>query len=40
MLGNDVIGFGKVIGDEGVYLYIQDVILLPEFQDRELENVL
>ena len=32
MLENDVIGFGRIIGDEGVYLYIQDVIGLPEFQ--------
>jgi hypothetical protein len=40
MLGNDVIGFGRIIGYGGVYLYIQGVILLPEFQDRKLENVL
>jgi ribosomal protein S18 acetylase RimI-like enzyme len=29
---NDVIGFRRVIGDGGIYLYIQDVIVLLEFQ--------
>jgi len=34
MLENNIIGFGRVIGDGGVYLYIQDVIVLPEFQGQ------
>ena len=31
---NRVIGCGRVIGDGGIYFYIQDVIVLPEFQGR------
>lgn len=34
MLENDVIGFGRVIWEGGIYLYIQDVIVLPEYQKQ------
>ncbi|MGA1840387.1 MAG: GNAT family N-acetyltransferase [bacterium] len=30
--GNKIIGCGRVIGDEGLYLYIQDIIVLPAYQ--------
>jgi ribosomal protein S18 acetylase RimI-like enzyme len=33
---DQVIGCGRVIGDGGIYFYIQDVIVLPEFQGRGL----
>ena len=29
-----VIGFGRVVGDEGLYFYIQDLIVHPEFQNK------
>ena len=29
-----VIGFGRVIGDGGLYFYIQDLIVHPEFQNK------
>jgi GNAT superfamily N-acetyltransferase len=29
-----VIGFGRVVGDGGLYFYIQDLIIHPEFQNR------
>ena len=29
-----VIGCGRVVGDGGIYFYIQDIIVLPEFQGR------
>ena len=32
----ETIGCGRVIGDGGMYFYIQDVIVLPEFQGRGL----
>jgi ribosomal protein S18 acetylase RimI-like enzyme len=32
ILENKVIGCGRVIGDGGIYFYIQDIIVLPEFQ--------
>ena len=31
---NEVVGCGRVIGDGGIYFYIQDVIVLPEFQGK------
>ncbi len=31
-----IIAFGRVIGDSGIYYYIQDVIVLPEFQRKGL----
>ena len=30
----DVIGCGRVVGDGGLYFYLQDIIVLPEFQGR------
>ena len=29
-----VIGCGRIVGDAGIYYYIQDIIVLPEFQGR------
>ena len=31
-----VIGCGRVVGDGGIYLYVQDVIVLPPYQRRGL----
>jgi ribosomal protein S18 acetylase RimI-like enzyme len=33
---DQVIGCGRVVGDGGIYFYIQDIIVLPEFQGRGL----
>ena len=33
---DEVIGCGRVVGDGGIYFYIQDIIVLPEFQGRGL----
>lgn len=33
---NQIIAFGRVIGDAGIYYYIQDVIVLPKFQRKGL----
>ena len=29
-----IIGFGRIIGDGGLYFYIQDLIIHPEFQNK------
>src|SRR5688572_4643479 len=29
-----VIGFGRVIGDGGLHLYLTDIVVVPEFQRR------
>jgi len=34
VLENEVIGCGRVIGDSGLYFYIQDIIVLPKFQRK------
>ncbi|UGV41730.1 GNAT family N-acetyltransferase [Methanococcoides orientis] len=33
---NKVIGCGRVIGDMGIYYYVQDIIVLPKFQGKGL----
>lgn len=35
-LDQEVIGCGRVVGDGGLYFYLQDVIVLPGFQGRGL----
>ena len=35
-----VVGFGRIIGDEGLYFYIQDLIIHPEFQAKGLGKLL
>lgn len=32
MQGHSIIGTGRIVGDGGLYFYIQDVIVLPEYQ--------
>ena len=34
------IGIGRVIGDGAIYYYIQDVIVLPEYQKRGVGNMI
>ena len=30
----NLVGFGRVVGDGGLYFYIQDLIIHPEFQEK------
>lgn len=32
--GQELIGYGRIVGDGGVYFYIQDIIVLPEHQGQ------
>jgi len=32
--GDALIGMGRIVGDGGIYFYIQDVIVLPRFQKK------
>ncbi|HEX6230165.1 MAG TPA: GNAT family N-acetyltransferase [Actinomycetota bacterium] len=34
--GDEVIGCGRVVGDGGLYFYVQDVIVLPGYRGRGL----
>jgi len=38
--GEELVGFGRVVGDGGIYFYIQDVIVLPEHQGQGLGKVI
>lgn len=33
-VGDHIIGMGRVVGDGGIYFYIQDVIVHPDFQNK------
>ena len=37
---NDVIGMARIIGDEGLYYYIQDVIVIPAYQNKGIGKML
>lgn len=34
MIGENLVGMGRVVGDGVIYFYIQDVVVLPEYQGR------
>ena len=40
MKNNKVVGIGRVVGDGGLYFYIQDLIVHPAFQNEGLGNSL
>ena len=33
---NNIIGFGRIIGDKTIFLYIQDIIVLPKYQSQKI----
>ena len=33
---DEIVGFGRLIGDTAMFLYIQDVMVLPEYQGRHI----
>ncbi|MHA2035749.1 MAG: GNAT family N-acetyltransferase [Promethearchaeota archaeon] len=39
-LNGEIIGMVRVIGDSGLYFYIQDVIVLPQYQKRGIGMLL
>ena len=34
--GDKLIGFARIIGDETIFLYIQDVMVMPEYQGQKV----
>lgn len=34
--GNNLIGFGRIIGDKTMFLYIQDVMVIPSYQGKKI----
>lgn len=33
---NKLIGYGRIIGDETIFLYIQDIMVIPEYQNKHI----
>lgn len=33
---NNLIGYGRIIGDKTIFLYIQDIIVIPEYQNKHI----
>lgn len=31
-----IIGYGRIIGDKTIFLYIQDIMVIPEYQSRKI----
>ena len=31
-----IIGYGRIIGDKTIFLYIQDIMVMPEYQNKEV----
>lgn len=34
--GDKLIGYGRIIGDKTIFLYIQDVMVIPEYQCKQI----
>ena len=37
---NDIVGYGRLIGDTICFLYIQDVMVKPEFQNKKIGTMI
>lgn len=33
---NKIIGYGRIIGDKTIFLYIQDIMVVPEYQGQKI----
>lgn len=33
---NQLIGYGRLIGDKTIFLYVQDIMIIPEYQGRKI----
>ena len=34
--GDKLIGYGRIIGDKTIFLYIQDIMVIPEYQGKKI----
>ncbi len=34
--GDKMIGYGRIIGDKTIFLYIQDIMVIPEYQSQKV----
>jgi len=33
---NKIVGYGRIIGDKTIFLYIQDIMVIPEYQGQKI----
>lgn len=33
---NKIVGYGRIIGDKTIFLYIQDIMVIPEYQNKHI----
>ena len=33
---NKIIGYGRIIGDKTIFLYVQDIMVIPEYQNKHI----
>lgn len=33
---NKLVGYGRIIGDKTIFLYIQDIMVIPEYQSKKI----
>ena len=33
-----IVGYGRIVGDETLFLYIQDIMVDPEYKNQKIEN--
>lgn len=33
---NNIVGYGRIIGDKAIFLYIQDIMVVPEYQGKKI----
>ena len=38
--GDKLVGMGRVVGDGAIYFYIQDIIVIPEYQGRGVGSII
>ena len=36
----NIIGFGRIIGDKTIFLYIQDIMVIPKYQNKKIQRAL
>lgn len=34
--GDNIIGYGRIVGDKTIFLYIHDVMVVPEYQNQKI----
>lgn len=33
---NNIVGYGRIIGDKTIFLYIEDIMVIPQYQNKKV----